>query len=55
MTCLPTSKEVQQVIFGSDGLASGPEEGTPHCRHDDGDPNATREMAKPNSPSRASR
>ena len=27
MTCLPTSKEVQQVIFGNDGLASGLKKG----------------------------
>ena len=36
MTCLPTSKEVQQVIFGSDGLASGLKKGSHHRRHDDG-------------------
>jgi 3-hydroxyisobutyrate dehydrogenase len=47
MTCLPTSKEVQQVIFGSDGLASGlKKKGAVIADMTTGDPNATREMAK---------
>ena len=46
MTCLPTSKEVQQVIFGSDGLASGLKKGAVIADMTTGDPNATREMAK---------
>jgi 3-hydroxyisobutyrate dehydrogenase len=46
MTCLPTSKEVQQAIFGSDGLASGLKQGSIVADMTTGDPNATREMAK---------
>jgi 3-hydroxyisobutyrate dehydrogenase len=46
MTCLPTSKEVHQVIFGSDGLASGLKSGSIIADMTTGDPNATREMAK---------
>ena len=46
MTCLPTSKEVQQVIFGSDGLASGFRKGALIADMTTGDPNATREMAR---------
>jgi 3-hydroxyisobutyrate dehydrogenase len=46
MTCLPTSKEVQQVIFGSDGLAAGLKKGSIIADMTTGDPNATREMAK---------
>ena len=55
MTCLPTSKEVQQVVFGSDGLASSLKKGAVIADMTTGDPNATREMAQPTSPSRASR
>ena len=46
MTCLPTSKEVREVIFGSDGLASGLKKGGIIADMTTGDPNATREMAK---------
>jgi 3-hydroxyisobutyrate dehydrogenase len=46
MTCLPTSKEVHQVIFGSDGLASGLKSGSIIADMTTGDPNATREMAE---------
>lgn len=46
MTCLPTSKEVRQVIFGSDGLASGLKKGAIIADMTTGDPNATRKMAK---------
>jgi 3-hydroxyisobutyrate dehydrogenase-like beta-hydroxyacid dehydrogenase len=46
MTCLPTSKEVRDVIFGSDGLASGLKKGALIADMTTGDPNATREMAK---------
>jgi 3-hydroxyisobutyrate dehydrogenase len=46
MTCLPTSKEVHQVIFGNDGLASGLKKGAVIADMTTGDPNATREMAK---------
>jgi 3-hydroxyisobutyrate dehydrogenase len=46
MTCLPTSKEVQQAIFGSNGLASGLKKGAIIADMTTGDPNATREMAK---------
>jgi 3-hydroxyisobutyrate dehydrogenase len=47
MTCLPTSKEVHQVIFGSDGLASGLKSGSIIADMTTGDPNATREMLRP--------
>ena len=46
MTCLPTSREVRQVIFGSDGLASGLKRGCIVVDMTTGDPNATREMAE---------
>ena len=46
MTCLPTSTDVHQVIFGSDGLASGLKSGSIIADMTTGDPNATREMAK---------
>jgi 3-hydroxyisobutyrate dehydrogenase len=46
MTCLPTSKDVQQVIFAGDGLASGLKKGSVIADMTTGDPNATREMAK---------
>jgi 3-hydroxyisobutyrate dehydrogenase len=46
MTCLPTSKEVREVIFGSDGLASGLKKGAIIADMTTGDPSATREMAK---------
>ena len=46
MTCLPTSKEVREVIFGRDGLASGLKKGGIIADMTTGDPNATREMAK---------
>jgi len=46
MTCLPTSNEVREVIFGSDGLASGLKKGGIIADMTTGDPNATREMAK---------
>jgi 3-hydroxyisobutyrate dehydrogenase len=46
MTCLPTSNEVREVIFGSDGLASGLKKGSIVADMTTGDPNATRAMAK---------
>ncbi len=46
MTCLPTSKEVRDAIFGSNGLASGLKKGGIIADMTTGDPNATREMAK---------
>ena len=46
MTCLPTSTEVREVIFGRDGLASGLKKGGIIADMTTGDPNATREMAK---------
>ena len=46
MTCLPTSTDVHQVIFCSDGLASGLKSGSIIADMTTGDPNATREMAK---------
>jgi 3-hydroxyisobutyrate dehydrogenase len=46
MTCLPTSKEVHQVIFGTDGLAPGLKSGSIIADMTTGDPNATREMAR---------
>jgi 3-hydroxyisobutyrate dehydrogenase len=46
MTCLPTSREVREVIFGSDGLASGLKKGAIIADMTTGDPSATREMAK---------
>jgi 3-hydroxyisobutyrate dehydrogenase len=46
MTCLPTSKEVREVIFGSDGLASGLKKGAIIADMTTGDPSATREMAR---------
>jgi 3-hydroxyisobutyrate dehydrogenase len=45
MTCLPTSKEVRDVIFGSDGLAAGLKKGSIIADMTTGDPNATRQMA----------
>src|SRR5262245_28052825 len=46
MTCLPTSKEVREAIFGSNGLASGLKKGGIIADMTTGDPNATREMAE---------
>jgi 3-hydroxyisobutyrate dehydrogenase len=46
MICLPTSRDVHQVIFGSDGLASCLKSGSIIADMTTGDPNATREMAK---------
>jgi 3-hydroxyisobutyrate dehydrogenase len=46
MTCLPTSREVEQVIFGSDGLAAGLKKGGIIADMTTGDPNATRAMAR---------
>jgi 3-hydroxyisobutyrate dehydrogenase len=45
MTCLPTSSEVRQVIFGDDGLAAGLKRGAIIADMTTGDPNATRQMA----------
>jgi len=45
MTCLPTSKEVRDAIFGANGLASGMKKGSIIADMTTGDPNATREMA----------
>jgi 3-hydroxyisobutyrate dehydrogenase len=46
MTCLPTSRDVHQAIFGSDGLASGLKRGSIIADMTTGEPNATREMAR---------
>jgi 3-hydroxyisobutyrate dehydrogenase len=46
MTCLPTSREVERVIFGADGLAAGLKKGGIIADMTTGDPNATRAMAK---------
>jgi len=46
MTCLPTSKEVQDAIFAGDGLAAGLKKGSIIADMTTGDPNATRAMAK---------
>ena len=46
MTCLPTSKEVQQVVFGSDGLASGLKKGAIIVDHSTTLPDATRTRAE---------
>jgi 3-hydroxyisobutyrate dehydrogenase len=45
MTCLPTSKDVREAIFGKDGLAKGLRKGGLIADMTTGDPNATREMA----------
>lgn len=50
MTCLPTSTEVRQAIFGPGGLASGMRSGGIIADMTTGDPNATRAMAKELSP-----
>ena len=46
MTCLPTSKEVRDAIFGPDGIAAGLKRGGIIADMTTGDPNATRAMAK---------
>src|SRR5262249_19440481 len=46
MTCLPTSKEVQDAIFAGDGLAAGLKKGSIIADMTTGDPNATRAMAR---------
>ncbi|MBI3517640.1 MAG: NAD(P)-dependent oxidoreductase [Proteobacteria bacterium] len=45
MTCLPTSSQVRDVIFGDDGLAQHLKPGSLIADMTTGDPNATREMA----------
>lgn len=45
MTCLPTSKEVGEVIFAADGLAARLKKGSIIADMTTGDPNATRAMA----------
>jgi 3-hydroxyisobutyrate dehydrogenase len=45
MTCLPTSSQVRDVIFGEDGLAAHLKPGSLIADMTTGDPNATREMA----------
>jgi 3-hydroxyisobutyrate dehydrogenase len=45
MTCLPSSTEVRQVIFGSEGLAASLKRGAIIADMTTGDPGATREMA----------
>lgn len=45
MTCLPTSNQVRDVIFGADGLASQLKAGSVVIDMTTGDPNATRAMA----------
>lgn len=46
LTCLPTSAEVREVIFGADGLAAGLKKGAIVADMTTGDPNATRQMAE---------
>ncbi len=46
MTCLPTSNELRQAIFGPEGIASGMKSGGIIADMTTGDPNATRAMAK---------
>jgi 3-hydroxyisobutyrate dehydrogenase len=46
MTCLPTSREVREVIFAGNGLASGLKRGGIIADMTTGDPDATREMAR---------
>ncbi len=46
LTCLPTSAEVREVIFGADGLAAGMKKGGLIADMTTGDPNATRQMAE---------
>jgi 3-hydroxyisobutyrate dehydrogenase len=46
MTCLPTSKEVRDAIFGTDGIAASLKKGGVIADMTTGDPNATRAMAK---------
>jgi 3-hydroxyisobutyrate dehydrogenase len=46
MTCLPTSTEVREAIFGDNGLAAGMKPGGIIADMTTGDPNATRAMAK---------
>jgi 3-hydroxyisobutyrate dehydrogenase len=45
MTCLPTSADVREVIFGDDGLAAGLAEASVIADMTTGDPVATRAMA----------
>ena len=45
MTCLPTSKEVRDAIFGEDGLAAGLKQGAIIADMTTGDPGETRAMA----------
>ncbi|MGI9426211.1 MAG: NAD(P)-dependent oxidoreductase [Hyphomicrobiaceae bacterium] len=44
LTCLPSSRDVHEVVFSQDGLATAPP-GTLVADMTTGDPNATREMA----------
>jgi 3-hydroxyisobutyrate dehydrogenase len=46
LTCLPTSAEVREVIFGEGGLAAGLKTGSLIADMTTGDPNATRQMAE---------
>ena len=45
LTCLPSSKEVREVVFGEDGLAAGLARGGLIADMTTGDPGATRQMA----------
>lgn len=45
MTCLPTSKDVHQAIFGPDGIGAGLKKGGVIADMTTGDPTATRAMA----------
>jgi 3-hydroxyisobutyrate dehydrogenase len=45
LTCLPTSAEVRDVIFGAEGLAAHMKKGSLIADMTTGDPNATRQMA----------
>src|SRR5689334_18892905 len=45
MTCLPTSKEVREVLFGEGGMAAVLEPGKILADMTTGDPGETREMA----------
>jgi 3-hydroxyisobutyrate dehydrogenase len=46
MTCLPTSNEVRDAIYGADGIAASLKKGGVIADMTTGDPNATRAMAK---------
>ena len=51
LTCLPSSREVREAIFGERGLAAGAKAGTWLADMTTGDPSATRAMARELEPS----